>query len=158
MWSIRAAKPDDREAMFGVWWRSVQVTHDFVSGADLQRFRPMVRAYLASDEPVFSILENGADAIAGFMGLSGAHLDALFLAPEWLGQGGGRMLVDHARRCHAGLTVDVNEQNVQACRFYRACGFVVTGRSALDGTGCPYPLLHMRLAPAAHAADPGARS
>jgi putative acetyltransferase len=43
------------------------------------------------------------------------------------------------------LTVDVNEQNPAACRFYEACGFVVEGRSELDSTGRPFPLLHMRL-------------
>ena len=28
---------------------------------------------------------------------------------------------------------------------YKACGFVIEGRSALDETGRPYPLLHLRL-------------
>ena len=31
-------------------------------------------------------------------------------------------------------------------RFSVACGFVVEGRSELDSTGRPFPLLHMRLA------------
>jgi putative acetyltransferase len=39
----------------------------------------------------------------------------------------------------------VNEQNTAAVAFYKACGFVVEGRSELDETGRPYPLLHMRL-------------
>ena len=49
------------------------------------------------------------------------------------------------------LTVDVNEQNPAACRFYEACGFVVEGRSELDSTGRPFPLLQMRLAAAGSA-------
>ena len=44
------------------------------------------------------------------------------------------------------IAVDVNEQNVEACRFYEALGFDVVGRSALDPTGRPYALLHMRRA------------
>jgi hypothetical protein len=32
-----------------------------------------------------------------------------------------------------------------ARRFYRACVFVVEGRSELESTGRPFPLLHMRL-------------
>ena len=64
-----------------------------------------------------------------------------------------RFLVEHARATRGELTVDVNEQNTGAVDFYAACGFVVEGRSELDGTGRPYPLLHMRLAGAAASGD-----
>jgi putative acetyltransferase len=62
-----------------------------------------------------------------------------------MGRGVGRQLVRHARSLWPELTVDVNEQNDAARRFYAACGFVVAGRSELDEQGRPYPLLHMRL-------------
>jgi putative acetyltransferase len=39
----------------------------------------------------------------------------------------------------------VNEQNDQALVYYLRMGFEVVGRSELDGTDKPYPLLHMRL-------------
>ena len=82
----------------------------------------------------------------GFMGMSGSKMEALFLAPEFHHQGGGRRLVRHAQELHGELTTEVNEQNPAARRFYEACGFVVEGRSELDVLGRPYPLLHMRLA------------
>ena len=81
----------------------------------------------------------------GFMGLSDNKIEALFLAPEFLRRGGGRRLVLYAQSNRGELTVDVNEQNVDAVRFYRALGFIVEGRSELYDTGRPYPLLHMRL-------------
>jgi putative acetyltransferase len=142
---IRAATADDREAMFEVWWQSVTATHDFVADEDLQALRPMVREYLASSEPTFHVLETTEGDMAGFIGLSGNHVDALFLAPAQRGLGGGTALLAHAGTLLGELTVDVNEQNTSACRFYAARGFVVTGRSERDGTGRPYPLLHMRL-------------
>jgi putative acetyltransferase len=40
----------------------------------------------------------------------------------------------------------VNEQNPQAVGFYEHIGFLITGRSTLDGQGKPFPLLHMKLA------------
>jgi putative acetyltransferase len=40
--------------------------------------------------------------------------------------------------------LDVNEQNEQAVGFYRRLGFEVVGRSAEDGLGQPFPLLHMK--------------
>jgi putative acetyltransferase len=72
-------------------------------------------------------------------------VESLFLAPEFHKRGGGRRLIEHARARHDELTVDVNEQNTAAVAFYRACGFIVEGRSELDDDGRPYPLLHMRL-------------
>jgi putative acetyltransferase len=67
--------------------------------------------------------------------MSESKMDALFLAPECHRCGGGRRLVRHAQERKGELTVDVNEQNSAACRFYEACGFVVEGRSELDDTG-----------------------
>ena len=55
----------------------------------------------------------------------------------------GRALLEHVRALHPRLTLDVNEQNPQALTFYERQDFKVVGRSALDGQGNPYPLLHM---------------
>ena len=141
---IRRAAPDDREVLFDVWLRSVRATHTFVSEADIQSFMPLVRNYLASSATEFWVLCDADGAVMGFMGMAGQKMESLFLAPEFHGRGGGRRLVEHARALHGELTVDVNEQNTAAVGFYKACGFVVEGRSELDETGRPYPLLHMR--------------
>ena len=77
----------------------------------------------------------------GFMGVSGINIDSLFVDPAVQGKGIGRFLTD---RVGSPATVDVNEQNELAVGFYGHLGFKVTGRSALDDQGRPYPLLHMR--------------
>jgi putative acetyltransferase len=143
---IRRATPEDRDVLFDVWLRSVEATHTFVSAADLEAFKPLVREYLASNETEFWVLCDAEGAKAGFMGMAGPRVESLFLAPEFHRRGGGRRLVEHARTRHGELTVDVNEQNAAAVAFYQACGFVAEGRSELDESGRPYPLLHMRLA------------
>jgi putative acetyltransferase len=144
--SIRRATPTDREALLDIWLRSVRATHAFLSEEDIQSLLPLVRDYLTSAEPEFWVLCAESGAPVGFMGLAGSKMEALFLAPEFQRRGGGRQLVQHAQQFHRALTVDVNEQNPAACRFYAACGFVVEGRSALDSTGRPFPLLHLRWA------------
>lgn len=64
---------------------------------------------------------------------------------EIAGAGGGRRLVEHAQALRGGaLSLDVDEQNAAARAFDEALGFVVVGRSLLDGTGRPDPLLHLR--------------
>lgn len=151
--TIRRATVDDRDVLFDVWLRAVGATHTFVSEADITSFQPLVRDYLASNATEFWVLCGADGAVMGFMGMAGSRIESLFLAPEFHRRGGGRRLIDHARSLADTLTVDVNEQNTAAVGFYKACDFVVEGRSELDETGRPYPLLHMRLEAAATSRD-----
>lgn len=144
MVTIRAARPEDASALVDVWLRSVRATHTFLSEDDVQFFLPLVRESLGSEQLELWVLSSDANTLIGFMGLSGNSLEAMFLDPDHLRAGHGRRLVGHARDLKGALTVDVNEQNPAAVRFYEACGFVVVGRSELDSTGRPFPLLHMR--------------
>jgi putative acetyltransferase len=144
--NIRQALPADRGELVDIWLRSVRATHTFLSEEDIQSLLPLARDYLTSDEPQLWVLCSDSGAVMGFMGMSGSKIESMFLAPEFHRCGGGRRLVRHAQELRGELTVDVNEQNPSAHRFYEACGFVVDGRSELDDAGRPFPLLHMRLA------------
>lgn len=141
--NIRKASVGEHETLIEIWLRSVRATHHFLSEADLQFYLPLVRERALPNLELW-ILETDAGEIIGFMGLDACKVEALFLAPEYLRQGGGRQLLQHARKLKGQLQVDVNEQNVDARRFYESQGFYVESRSATDSTGRPYPLLHMR--------------
>jgi putative acetyltransferase len=141
--TIRAATPADHAKLLEIWLRSVRATHTFLTEADIQRLLPLVRDAALPALELWVLCGEDSTPI-GFLGLEGAKVEALFLAPEWCRRGGGRMLLDHARRLKGRLTVDVNEQNPEAVRFYQACGFTIVGRSPLDGDGRPFPLLHLR--------------
>lgn len=142
---IRPATAGDRATLLDIWERSVRATHDFLAEEDVAFLRPRVAHALAGDALELWVLATADDAPIGWMGLAGAQIEALFLAPEARGQGGGRVLVAHAQALRGGsLTLDVNEQNPAARGFYERLGFEVVGRSELDGSGRPFPLLHMR--------------
>lgn len=141
--NIRQAAIEDHPILLDIWLRSVRATHDFVSEADIEEFIPMVRDHVLYELEIWALTtDNGV--LAGFMGLTGNKLEALFLAPEHFCKGGGRMLVKHARQLYGPLLVEVNEQNPNAVKFYESVGFVVYDRSETDGMGKPYPLLYMR--------------
>lgn len=95
-----------------------------------------------------NVLRADAPRPVGFMGCNWPQIEMLFVEPECFGLGIGKMLLGHARQRamaeSATLTLDVNEQNPAALAFYEHMGFVVTGRSPVDGQGRPYPLLHMQ--------------
>lgn len=147
--TIRPQQPGDVPVLLAVWRAAVCATHDFLEPAAIQALLPEVDAYLrAPGHPMWVLCDPGVSGAAvGFLGLDGATVASLFIAPTHLRRGGGRALMAHARR-RAGqvLSVAVNAQNGRALAFYRAMGFVETGRSALDDQGRPYPLVHLRQA------------
>lgn len=136
---------DGLDELAAVWEQSVRSSHHFLTEADIDFFRPLVRDVYLGAVSLYAI--RGADGhIAAFMGLSDEMIEMLFVLPGEQGRGLGRALVNFAiSGCHI-YKVDVNEQNPQALGFYRRMGYKIVGRDALDATGKPFPILHLEQA------------
>lgn len=142
--ALDPAQPADHAAMLTVWEASVRATHHFVSEADIQLFRPLVKQ--AFTHTIALVCARDANQnVLGFVGVAEGKIEMLFVDPAWRGQGVGKQLLRHAMETLKATQLDVNEQNGQAVGFYMHEGFIVAGRSAVDGLGKPYPLLHMQL-------------
>lgn len=131
-----------------IWEQSVRATHDFLDEADIQDLKPKVlNDYL----PLMALraYRDGTGKILGFIGALNGKIEMLFIAPDSRGKGAGKALIRYAVDIMAAHALDVNEQNPQALGFYQHMGFQVTGRSAVDGQGNPFPLLHMKFTGAA---------
>ena len=147
---IFPVQAEDFPRVVEVWEASVRATHHFVSEADFQVFKPLVRDALVH-MPHLACVRDSQGQIAGFIVVAHGKVEMLFMHPAARGQGGGRRLLTHAVARFAATTLDVNEQNAPAVGFYGRMGFEVVGRSERDGMGKPYPLLHLRLAGATSA-------
>jgi putative acetyltransferase len=133
----------------------VDATHDFLAPSDRRDIDVAVVAMLPG-APLDLAVDESDRAIA-FMWLEEDHLGALFVDPDFRGMGVGRALISEALARRPNLTTDVNEQNGQAMGFYLRLGFEPCGRSAVDGQGRPYPLVHLRYARAAPSPTLGSR-
>lgn len=140
---ITGASEADHPILERIWEGAVRATHDFLAEADIAEIRSELGRYFQAVE---LLAYRGADgAILGFAGLDGCKVEMLFVAPEARGKGVGSALLRYAVERHGARELDVNEQNAQALGFYLRMGFRVTGRSATDSSGRPFPLLHMEL-------------
>ncbi|MGY6036870.1 acetyltransferase [Aeromonas sp. AE23HZ002T15] len=142
---IDAAQKCDHPTLIGIWEASVRASHHFLQEADIAALRPLILEHYF-DAVTLNCARGDNGEIVGFIGVAEGNIEMLFVAPAGMGQGVGRQLVAHAIATLGARRVDVNEQNEQALGFYRRMGFVVVGRSPLDGEGRPYPLLHLALA------------
>ena len=138
MIEIRPSQAADADHLLSIWRAAVDGSHDFLAPEDRAAIDPLVADYIGSAS--LSVALNDGVPVA-FMGVTGQHIDSLFVDPAAQGLGIGRTMTD---RVPLPATVDVNEQNEAAAAFYRHLGFEVIGRSPLDDQGRPYPLLHLR--------------
>lgn len=143
MLPVNAGRYDE---IIQVWEASVRATHHFLKEEDLLFYKKAIREdYLPSGELQLYCLNDATGAIAGFIALSEELIEMLFIRPDVRGQGIGKQLLRYATHDLGKSKVDVNEQNEQAAAFYIHSGFRVAGRSPVDGSGKPYPILHLSL-------------
>lgn len=146
-WYVRPAQLEDRERLVDLWERSVRATHHFLEDRDVRALRPLVAEELASPSIGWWVLASSEEKLMGFLAFANDAIEGLFVDPDYIRRGAGRLLVAHAQSLAADvLRVDVNEQNTAAVAFYERMGFQVVGRSPLDTEGRPFPLLHMERA------------
>lgn len=139
---INPVTESDYPRLLEVWESSVRATHHFLKEEDIQLFRKLIPLhYLKAVE--LSGIRDEEGRLWGFLGVSDQSLEMLFIHADMQGKGLGKLLMLHALRTNRVDKVDVNEDNPQAIGFYEHFGFRVVGRSELDGSGKPYPILHM---------------
>lgn len=137
-------KTEEYQQVVDVWEASVRATHNFLKEEDIQHFKPLIlNHYLQAVE--LKCVRNEKAEIIAFSGVANGNLEMLFIHPDYRGKGIGKQLLNYSVDKMGVTKVDVNEQNEQAVGFYQHSGFKIIGRSELDATGKPYPILHMQL-------------
>jgi putative acetyltransferase len=139
---IHPVRADDLPRVVDVWEASVRAAHGFVSDAYIQFFKPLARDELLRLVELASV-RNAKGEIVGFVGVADGKIEALFVHPDWRRSGIGRRLATYAVS-RGAMAVDIDEQNESALRFFRMLGFRVAARSAVNGLGKAFPVLHLR--------------
>ncbi|MFF2481115.1 acetyltransferase [Paenibacillus sp. NPDC058071] len=142
---IMPYSPAEHDRLVEIWEKAVRATHHFLSEEDIVFYRQIVRDEALRAVEVW-VEWNEQGLPVGFIGLADTKIEMLFVDPLYRGMGIGSRLIRHAEQLKGnGLQVDVNEQNEEAAIFYKRYGFVQIGRSELDESGKPFPILHLEL-------------
>lgn len=130
---IREFQTGDLERVAEIWLAANTQAHGFISRAYWEGRLETVRGLLLQAELYVWQAESGA--LQGFIGLSGEHIEGLFVWPPAQGRGIGKALLDRAREAHGRLTLNVYRKNERAAAFYRREGFRTVGQGLDEATG-----------------------
>ena len=145
MYTLDIPQKTEYAVLLKVWESSVMATHHFLQKNDIHVFKKMILEKEIFSQVNITYARDSSNNILGFMGVAEDNLEMLFIDPDHIGKGIGKLLLLDAINRFNITKVDVNEQNEQALKFYEHFGFKIISRSELDSTGRPYPILHMQL-------------
>jgi putative acetyltransferase len=123
---LRACTDADLASLADLWVASWQET---MPAIDFRARRPWFLDRLRALEAAGAVTicaADGSNRLLGFVTFdpAAAYLDQLAVAPEAKGSGAAALLLNEARRLSEGsLTLDVNQDNPRALRFYEREGF-----------------------------------
>jgi GNAT superfamily N-acetyltransferase len=122
---LRSATAADAAAIAEVYLASFHATYDFPLAHTDDQVRAWLRdVVVPAGNTWVAVDEHAAGAVVGLLVVAGGDLDQLYVAPDRLGEGIGRQLLDLAkRRSPGGLTLYTFQVNDRARRFYERNGF-----------------------------------
>jgi GNAT superfamily N-acetyltransferase len=120
--NVRRATSDDAAVVAEIFLASFHATYDFPLAHSDDDVRGWVRDHLIPEAETWVADEDGH--VAGMMVVEPGLLEQLYVAPDRLGRGIGRRLLDLAKdRSPDGLSLWTFQVNDRARRFYERNGF-----------------------------------
>jgi GNAT superfamily N-acetyltransferase len=131
--TLRRTVDEDAAAVADIFLRSFHATYEFPLAHTDDEVREWVRERLVPQMETWIAVDD-AGAALGFATVEPGWLEQLYVDPDHLGKGIGRLLLDRAKeRQPDGLLLWTFQVNDRARRFYERNGFEASQMT--DGTG-----------------------
>lgn len=138
---IRAYRADDLAQLMPLWLKSTTEAHPFIAPRYWRESAELVRERYIPHSQTWVYEVDGA--IVGFISVMAQRfIGALFVRRAWHGKGVGAALMAHVQQRFTPLSLEVYEQNLRACAFYRKHGFVAVQRTFPAETNAPAQIMH----------------
>jgi len=130
---IRAYTTADLVAVLDTWEAATRLAHLFMSDEFIAQERANVaELYLPNTDTWVATIKG---QVVGFIALMGNEVGAIFVQPDFHGQGIGKVLMDKAQQLHGSLEVEVFNENAIGRRFYARYGFEKLEEKQHEPTG-----------------------
>ena len=129
---IRKLQKADIDRVADIWLDANLKAHSFIPAQYWKSNFELVKEALPQAEVYVYENEN---EIQGFVGLSGEHIEGIFVSGEKQSQGIGKLLLDHVKDRKPRLLLNVYKQNTRAMSFYQREGFEIQYEGLDDATG-----------------------
>jgi len=122
---IRAPRPEDLEAIVGVWerarWQAEPWLEERMAYTHQDNLRHFQNVVMQQNQ-VWLAVEG--ETVVGLLALSPGDLDQLYVDPPYQGKGIGSRLLERAKEISPdGLTLYTHQRNERARAFYEGRGF-----------------------------------
>ena len=125
---IRKFENRDLNAVMQIWLNANLDAHAFIPARFWTEHFDMVRSMLPQAE--LYVHENETtQQIDGFIGLTGNHIEGIFVVQAARSKGIGKALLEYAKSRKPCLTLCVYQKNRRALAFYRREQFIVQSES-----------------------------
>lgn len=138
----QARSEDLLQNLTALWEASVRASHHFLTEDEIIHLRPLVRHALELIPKLFVLEE--ADHPLGMIGLSSERIEIFFLAPEAIGRGCSRRMIEAVRDLPGSAEISVNEENHHARAVYEHLGYRPVERHERDDQEAEHPILILR--------------
>ena len=128
---IRKFETQDLGTVMQIWLHGNLDAHAFIPASFWTGHFEIVRNMLPQAELYVHESEDTRQ-IDGFIGLTGNHIEGIFVAKAARSKGVGKALLEYAKSRKPSLTLSVYQKNQRALAFYRREQFAVHSES-IDG-------------------------
>lgn len=118
---IRKFRESDTESIIAVWRQASAVAHPFLDEDFMEKEERNTREMYIPNTDIWVYEAN--NSVVGFIAMMGNEVGAIFLKPEYHGQGIGASLMNQVAQMHEALEVEVFEKNTVGRAFYDKYGF-----------------------------------
>ena len=130
---MRKFEAQDLDAVMQIWLHGNLDAHAFIPASFWTEHFEMVRDMLPQAE-LYVHEDKDTRQIDGFIGLTGNHIEGIFVAKAARSKGVGKALLDHAKLLKPSLTLNVYQKNERALAFYRREQFAVQSEGIDEDT------------------------
>ena len=130
---IRKFETQDLDAVMQIWLHGNLDAHAFIPASFWTGHFEIVRNMLPQAELYVHESEDTRQ-IDGFIGLTGNHIEGIFVAKAARSKGVGKALLEYAKSRKPSLTLSVYQKNERALAFYQREQFTVQSEGIDEDT------------------------